>query len=248
MSKNKAYFVLIRGLLREQRHWGEFTPLLAQQFPAAEIVTLDIPGNGSLHQETSPNTIAGLTEALRVQLEGKKNMHLIALSMGAMIAIDWMNRHPLEINSAVLINTSVRPYSPFFQRLRWQNYPRLVSMLFKSAEQRERDILALTANLHQQDTRLLADWQKWCAQYPVSKISAINQLQAAAQFLATNKPAHPLLIISAKNDRLVDYRCSVALHKAWHCDYLQHASAGHDLPLDDPKWLAQTIEKWLVTN
>jgi len=246
MSKNKSCFILIRGLLREQRHWGEFTQLLAQQFPGAEVLTLDIPGNGSLYQQTSPNTIEGLTEALRAQLTGKKNITLIAISMGGMIALDWMNRHPLEINSAVLINTSVRPYSPFFHRLRWQNYPSIVSMLFKSVEQMDQKILALTSNLHQNDTKLLADWKKWRTQYPVSKISAINQLRAAAQFLASEKPEHPLLIISAKKDRLVDYHCSLALHQAWHSDYLQHDSAGHDLPLDDPKWLTQAIEKWLA--
>ena len=246
MSKNKSCFVLIRGLLREQRHWGEFTQLLAQQFPDAEILTLDIPGNGSLYQQTSPNTIKDLTEALRAQLADKKNLNLIAISMGGMIAIDWMNRHPLEINSAVLINTSVRPYSPFFHRLRWQNYPSILTMLFNSVEKMDHNILALTSNLHQNDTALLADWQKWRTQYPVSKISAINQLRAAAQFLASEKPTHPLLIIGAKNDRLVDYRCSLALHKAWHSDYLQHDTAGHDLPLDDPKWLTQEIEKWLA--
>ncbi len=248
MVKNKSCFVLIRGLLREQRHWGEFTKLLAQQFPDAEILTLDIPGNGSLHQETSPNTITGLTEALRAQLAGRKNLNLIAISMGGMIAIDWMNRHPLEIHSAVLINTSVRPYSPFFHRLRWQNYPGIASMLFKPAEQREQKILALTSNLHQNDAALLAAWKKWRGQCPVSKISAINQLRAAAQFLATDKPAQPLLIISAKNDRLVDYRCSHALHQAWHSDYLEHDNAGHDLPLDDPRWLTQAIKKWLATT
>jgi len=246
MNKNKSCFVLIRGLLREQRHWGEFTQLLTQQFPDTEILTLDIPGNGSLYQQTSPNTIEGLTEALRSQLAGKKNINLIAISMGGMIAIDWMNRHPLEINNAVLINTSVRPYSPFFHRLRWQNYPNILTMFFNSAEQMDQKILALTSNLHQNDTALLADWKKWRTQYPVSKISAINQLRAAAQFLASEKPAHPLLIISAKKDHLVDYHCSLALHQVWHTDYLQHDSAGHDLPLDDPKWLTQAIEKWLA--
>ena len=61
-----------------------------------------------------------------------------------------------------------------------------------------------------------------------SKISAINQLRAAEPFLASEKPAYPLLIIGAKNDRFVGYRCSLDLHQAWHSD----DSAGHDLPLD----------------
>jgi len=85
--------------------------------------------------------------------------------MGGMIAIGWMNRPPLEINSAVLINTSVRPYSPFFHRLRWKNYPSIISMLFQSAEKMDKNILDLTSNLHQNDAILLTDWEKWRTQH-----------------------------------------------------------------------------------
>ena len=60
-----AHFVLLRGLWRETRHWGEFPSHLQQQFPGALISTPDIPGNGLRNHETSPDTIAGMTDALR---------------------------------------------------------------------------------------------------------------------------------------------------------------------------------------
>ena len=247
MNPDKHCFVLIRGLLREQRHWGEFTQILQDQYPYADILTLDIPGNGCLYLQTSPSTIAGYTDALRQQLAGRSNLNLIALSMGGMIALDWMSRFPLEIKSAVLVNTSVRPYAPFFQRLRWQNYPAIIKMLFDSPDQMEQKILSLTSNEHGENKILLDKWQQWRKQYPVSKISALNQLLAATKFSVDIKPLHPILIVSAKNDQLVNYRCSVKLHQRWQTDYQQHDTAGHDLPLDDPLWLAQTIDKWLIT-
>jgi pimeloyl-ACP methyl ester carboxylesterase len=40
-----------------------------------------------------------------------------------MVAVEWASRYPQEIARCVLINTSMRPYSRFHQRLRWQNYP-----------------------------------------------------------------------------------------------------------------------------
>jgi hypothetical protein len=42
----------------------------------------------------------------------------------------------------------------------------------------------------------------------------------------------------------VDYRCSLKLAQTWGGDYRQHETAGHDLPLDEPEWLAQVIKQW----
>jgi len=244
MKNNRTTFILIRGLLREQRHWGQFIPSLKQQFPTARIISLDIPGNGSLYQQTSPNTIAGLTESLRQQLPHRSQLHLIAISMGGMIAIDWMNCYPTEIKSTVLINSSLANYSPFYQRLKWQNYPAIFKQIFQPAQQIEPLILNLTSNKYQGDTELLKSWGQWRKQFPVSTKSAFNQLWAAARFKCSTKPLHPLLIAASKKDKLVDYRCSLALQKQWQSDYIEHDSAGHDLPLDDPDWMAQSIHHW----
>ncbi len=244
MTNNKSYFILIRGLLREQRHWGDFTQKLKQQFPLARIIPLDIPGNGCLHNQTSPNTIAELTDALRQQLPSRSQLNLIAISMGGMIAVDWMNRYPMEIKSTVLINSSLRNYSPFYQRLRWQNYGSIISCLFGTAEQMDQLILKLTSNNQQNDNELLRLWKQWREQYPVTNKSAFKQLLAAAKFISNTKPMHPLFIVASRKDQLVDYRCSLALKKAWQSDYQEHSTAGHDLPLDEPNWLIRTIADW----
>ncbi|MDP3282519.1 MAG: alpha/beta hydrolase, partial [Nitrosomonas sp.] len=165
---HREHFVLIRGLLRETRHWGEFTGSLQQQFPHAMINTPDIPGNGQLHQSTSPKTIAGMTEALREQINTNQPLRLIALSMGGMVAMDWMTRYPDEVEAAILINTSARPLSPFYHRLRWTVYPQVLKMIFHSATQKEADILGLTSNHHSNDRKLLESWQQWQQQNPVS--------------------------------------------------------------------------------
>ena len=241
------HFVLLRGLWREARHWGKFTDQLQQQFPAARISTPNIPVNGLRHRETSPDTIAAMTGALRQQINSNHPIRLIALSMGGMIAIDWMTRYPAEIEAAVLINTSTRPLSPFYHRLRWMAYPHVLPLIFHSAAQRESGILRLTSNRHQHDKKLLESWQQWQRQNPVAPTSARNQFLAAMKFSVTTKPQQSLLVVTSRADQLVDYRCSQKLTQTWNTDYVEHESAGHDLPLDEPEWLAQNIRHWFDT-
>ncbi|NOT83808.1 MAG: alpha/beta hydrolase [Methylococcaceae bacterium] len=244
----KTPLLLIRGLMREQRHWGDFIRVLQLQFPLADIITLDLPGNGHLYESASPKTIADMTEALRQQLtplQRASPLNLIALSMGGMIAIDWMARYPKEIATGVLINTSVGHYAPFYQRLRWQNYLIFLKMGWQSPAQREQAILGLTSNFERDNAELLKNWQCWQQQYPVSGENAFNQLLASALFNPIKKPLHPLLIITSTADHLVDYYCSVRLHQAWQTAFAQHDTAGHDLPLDDPLWVSQMIKNWL---
>ena len=42
----RAPWVLLRGLVRESRHWGALPDLLAQALPAHPILCPDLPGNG----------------------------------------------------------------------------------------------------------------------------------------------------------------------------------------------------------
>lgn len=244
MSGNVT-LVCIRGLLREARHWGVFTALLQRRFPEARVITPDIPGNGRLNHLTSPGSIAGMTDALRAQIVSRRNLTLIAISMGGMIAIDWMIRYPDEIKSAVLINTSVRRLSPFYHRLRFSAGFRILKMLFHSPAQREADILALTSNQFANDSTQLATWQSWQRQNPVSLRNAARQLLAAAKFTLHTQPQQPVLVVAGKADRLVDYRCSVRLAEILCAAYVQHDAAGHDLPLDEPEWLVEAICRWM---
>ena len=246
MNANNQTFILIRGLWRERRHWGEFISILQNRFPDANIIALDVPGNGLLNHQTSPNTISGLTDALRQQLADRNNLTLIALSMGGMIGLDWMSRYPDEIKSAILINTSARPHSPFFQRLRWQCYPEIIkTTLCSTPEKIEKLALKLTSNFQPNNKELLNSWLHFRQQNPVSKKNAFSQLLASAKFSIKTPPQKPLLIVYSKNDHLVDYHCSLKLHQLWHTDYKRHETAGHDVPLDDPKWLAQVIYQWV---
>src|SRR5471032_624496 len=142
-------WILLRGLMREQRHWGEFPAQFSAALPDAVIVMPDLPGNGQQHHLQSAATVADMVEFCRRDLLARglrPPYRLLALSLGGMAAVEWCSRYPMEIERCVLVNTSMRPFSRFHQRLRWQNYPAIFKlMLLGGVERQERLILRLTS-------------------------------------------------------------------------------------------------------
>jgi len=245
-------WVLLRGLMREQRHWGRFPGELAQVLPAEHIVTPDLPGNGEQHALRSATTVAEMVEFCRADLRARgvpAPWSLLALSLGGMVAVEWASRYPQEIARCVLVNTSMRPYSRFHQRLRWQNYPAILKQLVQGGmDNQERLILRLTSREGDAERRagLLKRWCDYQQEYPVTRANALRQLWAAARFRAPAvRPTVPLLVLSSAGDQLVNPACSSNLARAWQAPHAVHPSAGHDLPLDDGAWVAAEVGKWL---
>jgi pimeloyl-ACP methyl ester carboxylesterase len=169
------------------------------------------------------------------------------MSLGAMVAVAWAARYPQEVAANVLINTSMRPFSPFYQRLAPANYGVLLQLVLMGAEPEvwERTILRLTSN--RGDKAVLPLWLALRRASPVSRANALRQLIAAAGFRASSaKPLTPTLVLASEQDHLVSVECSKALARHWQCALRLHPSAGHDLPLDDGLWVAVQVREWLL--
>ena len=250
-----AVWVLLRGLSRESGHWGVFPGVLLQHLqarqPGAELILLDLPGNGVLHRESSPMQVPAMVEACRDQLARRGvagPVHLLAMSLGAMVVSDWVDRYPEEVSGAVLINTSLRPFSLFFRRLRALNYLTLLvlSLSRLSARQREARELGLTTRLLTAPESVIDDWVALQRRHPVGVRNTVRQLLAAVRYRASRgRPNAPILLLCSKADGLVDWRCSQAISRAWGAPLRLHTRAGHDLPLDDPPWVARAVGDWL---
>lgn len=244
-----ATWILLRGLTRESRHWGDFVGLFQQAFPEARVVTLDLPGNGRLNHQRSPTTVEGLVADCRAQLVHRQitpPYHLLAMSLGAMVAVAWSHSHPQEVAAQVLINTSMRPFNPFYQRLRPVNYLSLLRLAWPgtSPELCEHTILRLTSR--RQDTSVLPQWLALRRANPVAGRNALCQLGAAARFCAPAGPlAVPSLLLAGELDQLVSVACSRSLAAVWQCPLQVHPGAGHDLPLDDGPWVLARVAQWL---
>jgi alpha-beta hydrolase superfamily lysophospholipase len=244
-------WVLLRGLIREKRHWGEF-PARFQDAIGAEVVTLDFPGNGRFHAQSSAATVPAMANSIRTRLSQSgcpPPYSVLALSLGAMAAVAWSEMYPAELERMVLISTSLAPYSPFYHRLRPANYPGLFRfLLHDSPAQRERLVLRLTSNLKstEQQQAILEQWIAYARECPVTRANILCQLTAAARFRAsTHPPAIPTLLLAAQQDHLVDVQCSLTLARQWNCPLRIHPTAGHDIPLDDSDWVTQRVREWL---
>lgn len=247
-----ASWVLLRGLMRDSRHWGEFPALFRRQVsPQCEPCLLDLPGNGLRYQERSPASVAAMAEWVRAELRRQgftPPYRIFAMSLGAMVTIDWADRHPQEIDACVLVNTSLKPHSPFYQRLQPAAWPLLLRMALSNPDPdtAEAAILQLTSGHLDQTRPVLVQWQAWRRSHPVSRRNALRQLLAAARYAAPAQPPKTrVLLLTSAQDRLVNSRCSQALASTWHCDLAVHPTAGHDLPLDDGAWVAAQIKHWL---
>lgn len=245
-------WILLRGLARETAHWGGFAGDFQNALPQARVVALDLPGNGTLHGRQSPLSVQGMVAACRAEL-ARQGLHppftLFAMSLGAMVATEWARTAPEEIGGCVLVNTSLRPFSPFFHRLRPRNYAALLRLVLHppSADAIERTVWRLTSNAPGPRTAVIDDWVAARTRRPVSAINALRQLVAAARYRApTVAPSPPVLLLASQNDHLVNSRCSLAIADAWHCALALHPDAGHDLPLDAPQWVIEQVRHWLA--
>lgn len=247
-------WVLLRGLTRGSGHWGDFPAVLQQRLSGIRVVTLDLPGNGALHRQRSPTRIEAFADACRDHmraLDAALPYHLLAVSMGAMVALEWAARAPADVAGCVLVNTSLGGLSPWARRLRPASVPTLLSIALShgSARAQEEAILRLTSRNAQAAAAVVERWAELRATEPVARLNAARQLLAAARYRPpTRPPALPLLLLGSRGDALVDPRCSRDIARCWGGDSALHPSAGHDLTLDDGPWAAAQVERWLAAR
>ena len=246
-----THWIFLRGLTRERRHWGDFAETFERTLPNAQVVMLDLPGNGDLNHTPSPLRVEAMAEHCHraiADLNIPRPCKVLAMSLGAMVAVAWADAYPEDIDGCVLINTSMRPFSRFHQRLRPRNYLPLLRLAApgNTVSAHERTLLRLTSRHHTENAALADTWTRIHQAHPVSTSNALRQLLAAARYRApARKPAADLLLLASDKDTLVNVACSQALATAWHCKLERHPSAGHDLPMDDADWVAARVRQWV---
>ncbi|WP_344803519.1 alpha/beta hydrolase [Allohahella marinimesophila] len=257
--------VLLRGWMRDGRHWESFPDELSQQLDLISsnarpkqrprIICADLPGNGSRYSERTPDSIGGMMSAIRSELKGTE-LVLVGISMGGMLAAEWVQRYPEDVVGFACINSSMRPHAYPWERLKLNNWLRILarlatSLVRKSGEtaavrELERFIMQLTLRPEFRTEDRLEQWVKWTEANPVTPGNALRQLRAAAAYKdpLVAPLAVPCLVLRSLGDALVDPVCSERLATAWQQTLQTHPSAGHDLAVEDPAWLAEALASW----
>jgi pimeloyl-ACP methyl ester carboxylesterase len=244
-------WIFLRGLTRSSAHWGAFIAEFEAAL-SAQVLALDLPGNGTRWQEKSAASVAQTVQWCQQELQRRGiqgPVGVLGMSLGGMVAAQWAAQQPQAVRELVLISTSMRPFNPFWQRLRPASLLSLVKLSLTHAPPQvwEREILRLTTNHARHDVL-----QAWCEereQHPVSGMNALRQLLAAARYRAMKRgPRAPTLVLAGEHDRLVAVQCSKAVAKRWGVALQLHPSAGHDLTLDDGRWVAAAVRQWRETR
>lgn len=246
---SKKQWIFLRGLARETRHWGEFPNIFQKQFPGDKVHLVDLPGAGEKNKVVSPATIQGIMREVRSDLQaqvGSGPFHILALSLGGMVALSWMDQFPDEVAGSVIVNSSSR-LSPFYQRLRWESWRAfLFSVAQVDATHREQGILQLISNNETHRERALPLWAKIGRESRVPLKTLLLQLSAAGRYrVPTRVLGEKVLFVSGLGDRLVEPACSEALATHYQSPIVRHPWAGHDIPIDDPDWIIQKVTEWL---
>ena len=249
-----SVWVLLRGLSRESGHWGVFPEHLLRELrlqePGSQLMMLDLPGTGMLRRQASPTQVSAIVDACRVELRRRgvgSPVSLVGMSLGTAVLSDWANRYPNEVEAGVLINPSLRPFSELFRKPRPLNYLGLLLLSLSrfSARLREERVLSMTTRLTPPQA-VIDRWVELQRQHPLGVRNTARQLLASVRYRASRtRPAAPMLLLCSKADGLVDWRCSQAISRAWGAPLRLHTKAGHDLPLDDPQWVARAVAEWL---
>lgn len=244
----KRHWILLRGLGRDKRHWGEFVAHFADSFADDKVTTLDTCGNGCYADMKSPLSIKGYTEHCRELLtDDELPVHLVALSLGGMIAMDWTQRYPDEVASVTLINTSAANLTSMFQRINLKTLAKLVTALLFSRRNFdiEKAIYQATSN-NRFELKTVEKWQLFRDDKTTSISNLLRQLFAASRFKLDELAVSRQLVLVSRNDRLVSSNAGVAIAEHLKCQIKYHSDAGHDLPLDDGQWIIDQIKMSLI--
>jgi pimeloyl-ACP methyl ester carboxylesterase len=246
-------WLILRGLVREQRHWGEFRGVfekrLQQVDPHSRVFTIDLPGFGTEVNRMSPKTIGEIVHDLRDRWSQLKESNpgewgILAVSLGGMVAAHWASHHIEDFKKVVLINSSMSGLSPLHHRMMPANYPRIVKLLLsRNLVEREKKILSMTTNMDIQNLVKQAEKQAEFGK-DVNRLNAVHQIMAAIQFKPPKKIHAPMLVLVGRGDRLVSPKCSEAIASHYGARLVSHPTANHDLASDDPNWIADQVVEW----
>lgn len=250
INKQK-HFILLRGLSREARHWHHFEEELFALDSTVKCHYIEYPGSGRRYKEIFPINTQSLLEDINSQIQliinnNQGDFYIISISLGGMVVLKYLESFAriVNIKKIFLINTSTSDVAPFFWRFQFKVWPNALKVVFsKNEEIKERLILDFTTNLLSASKKeeISTIYANYAKVFKLSFTNLLRQLLWAARASSPKSITTPILFLTSKKDKLCYYKCSQRLGLKYDQEVLFHDKAGHDLPLDDGKWLAEMI-------
>lgn len=242
---------LLMGLTRESANWGPtFVENIKKSLPKARIYFLDLPGSGK-YNHVKAGSIPEMVEFMRAEVLDvieKKNRpnYICATSLAGMVATEWTIEHKNDFQGLVIINSSFKGICKSKERVRLKVKLKMFSVIFKKTNvERESIIVTINSNKPEIYDSVALAWGNIKDIRPMTKANMFRQTMAGMKYKPEGKPELPLLIIGSKADRMVCPTCIEKTHEAFGGTLIWNETAGHGLPVDEPKWLSNQISTWV---
>ncbi|NCN41061.1 alpha/beta hydrolase [bacterium] len=242
--------LLLRGLLRDKRHWGNFPEILDQSLGGKyHIELLDLPGIGTEISRPFPLNMDEVVHDLRRRsgvIDNREELLIVSNSLGSMISMHWAALYPEDIKGLVLMNTSASNLSNLKERLSvkaLQVFAKVVAS--KDPVERERLILSIVSRRYGNDLEQAKTWSEYALTHKEMLELGMRQLWVASRFELVAPLEVPSLMLCSTQDELIDPVACMKVAKALGADQRFNHKGGHDLPLDEPEWIGQEINQWL---
>jgi len=236
--------ILIRGLGRDQRHWGGLLAEIQKELKSFEVECVDLVGFGTFSELKVPLNIAEMTEALLEELPGEP-VDILGLSLGAMVVMDLVDRYPERVNKYILMNSSLSSLSRASERFNLKLLAPILKQLVSSTPESIERLITEVVFSHDKKAQQEAfkHWTQIQAQTPISKAAFLRQIYAASQYKGPKKLKKSGLVLTGVKDKLVSTNCSNEIAKYYGLPLLSHPQAGHD-PLDAADWFINQLQNF----
>jgi pimeloyl-ACP methyl ester carboxylesterase len=246
-------WLFLRGLGREQSHWHTFPAQFVEGAAGTMVHTLDLPGAGTEHRRDCPVAMPALAADVRARWLPLRDAHpgarwhLLGISLGGMVAQQWAASHPDDFAHVVLVNTSAADHSLPWERMSLSVLRDLVRAVATAHDDiaRERIVLEMATRLFPDRDALARTWAEYHRARPLQRRNLLRQLVAATRFRAPPRIDVPTLVLVGAGDRLAHPNCGRRLAAHYGATLREHPAAGHDLPLDDPAWVTETVRAFV---
>lgn len=249
-------WLLLRGLSREQRHWGAFLPKFKAVFGEENVFCLDHVGVGTESSRPPVYSIDAMAADLRGRWKQLKQSEdekwaILSLSMGSMVSLHWCAKYPEDFKYQVVINVSSSTDSVPWNRLLLDN-ARSFAQLARSPDNvvRERTVLDMCTNLlsSAEKSKLAEEWSMFSLDRAQMRKVALTQLWAASTFRRPKVMTVPTLAMVSAADRLVHPTCTMSIATALKLHLEVNPDAGHEMTIDASDWVIDQVKSFTAKS
>lgn len=235
--------VLLHGLGSSTRDWEHQVQSLSQSH---RVIALDFRGHGLSEKSEGPYSIEDFSDDLHsvIELEAPEGAHLVGISMGAMVAVQYALDHPENVISVVAANSppDMRPkgLSQHFQVLQRKVLVRVFGMRKVGEVLSER---LFPGDAHAGTREVFV--ARWAENDPVAYRHAFNAILdwGVTDRLPEFRP--PLLVLASDQDYLPLSSKQPFLDLVPNATLEIMEDSRHAAPLETPEKFNHAVLSWL---